>query len=510
MIFRTYSSEAVARACFNGYFAGSMLLGGVALQGFGSGAGVIATLAGCMFILVASLLSCNKSFRRSGFAVLFCFFTFLYFNIPIAFILFEGSDYIFGDGLVSIPFAQSDYQESLPLGFLYLSVLWIAVWLGIICAGGQLGKMRQMRFSSTKLMHILLLGIVASFVTWVDSQSTFDIRLKGLEKVNSLLTFVFFDHAYLIMTGCILFFKLNEPGHQANQQKINGLLLIIFGAFASIYFLAGVKGAFLSVALPLLLVPYSYFRQYPGAQVSFPSIKVLIVLLLMAPPLFYFALIQRITLGSNIAPDFNTLMVGLSKFDSGVAYDVSKQIFYRLSWGGIDRFLLIFQSFSISSFDFDVTVKFINYLFKNALNLILPGTPFPESYAPSSQLFPDVIHKKIMVGSIETNELILAFNTQRFTIFGIFIIIFGFFAPFFLWLLTYGFIVVFNRIDNVFVKVTMVYMFSGFLTSSGFEVVIGDSFHLLVSILLMYFCINLFSQTRANFLLTRPVKVNFS
>lgn len=508
MIFRTYNSESVAQACFKGYFLGGMLLGLVALYGFFSGAGVMSTLSGFMFIVTVSLLSRNEKFRRSNFSIMLCFFTFLYFNIPIAFILFEGGDYIFGDGLASIPFAQRDYQQSLPLGIMYLSVLWIVVWLGIISAGTRVQKINQKRFSSIRPMYVLLLGIIVLIVTWIDNQTFFDVRLEGVEKTNSLLAYVFFDNAYLIMTGYILFFKLNEPRYIVNPKKITTLLSVLFIAFVSLIFLNGGKGAFLSVLFLFVLVPFSAFREYPGARVSFPSIKIFLMLVFVAPPLFYLALIQRIALGSGIAPDLSTLIEGLSKFDASVAYDVSKQIFYRLSWGGIDRFLLIFQSFSINSYDSDTAIKFVNYLAKNALNLILPGTPFPESYAPSSQLFPEVIQKDLMGGTIGTNELILSFNTQRYLIFGVFIIIFGFAAPVFLYLFTFGYIVIFDKINNIFLKITMVYFFTGALTSSGLEVVLGDSFHMFVSILLMYFLIKILSTLHIRSFWTRPAKPN--
>ena len=86
--------EGVARIFFNGYFFGGLFLGLAALYGFVSGAGILSTLSGFFYIIVVSLLSLNKTFRKSQFSILFCFYTFLYFNIPVAFILFEGSDYI--------------------------------------------------------------------------------------------------------------------------------------------------------------------------------------------------------------------------------------------------------------------------------------------------------------------------------------------------------------------------------------------------------------------------------
>ena len=496
MIFETYNSEAVARVFFKGYFFGSIFLGLIALYGCVSGAGMLSALSGFLYIMIVSLLSRNKRFRRSNFSVLLCFFTLLYLNIPTAFILFEGSDYVFGEGLASIPFAQSDYQQSLPMFFLYLSVLWAALWLGIISVGTKIQKINQKRFVSIELMHILLLGIIVLIITWIDNQSFADVRLNGTEKINSLLAFVFFDHAYLVMAGLILFFKLNESRHIVNSRKITTLVFIIFIAFTFIQFIAGSKAAILAIFMLLMFIPFSVFREYPHAQVSFPSIKFLLVLMLLSLPLFYFALIQRTSLFSGIAPNLSTLLAGFSGFDTSVIYDITKQIIYRLSWGGLDRFLLIFQSFSINAFDPDTAIKFVNYLSKNTLNLLLPGTPFPESYAPSSQWFRQVILKHLVGGEIDANTFIMSSNTQPYTIFGVFVIIFGFAAPIFLYLFTFVYIVIFNKIQNTFLEITMLYFFSGALSSYGIEVVLGNSVHLFVSILLMYFLIQICSQFR--------------
>lgn len=496
MFFKTYNSESLARTFFKGYFFWSVFLSLVSLYGFASGAGILSTLSGFMYILIVSLLSLNNRFRRSPFSVLLCFFTLLYLNIPAAFILFEGSDYIFGDGVASIPFAQSDYQQSLPFGFLYLTILWVAVWLGIISAGTKIKQIDHKRFSTIEIKSILILGVVVLIATWIDNQAMANVRLNGAEKLTSLLSFVFLDHAFLVMAGLVIFFKLNEPRGFKTPNRINTLVFVIFLAFTSMSFISGSKGAILVIFILLVLMPFAAFREYPRAQISFPSLKFLVVLVLLSLPLFYFALIQRMSLAYGVAPDLDTLLAGLDKFDADTAYDIVRHILYRLSWGGLDRFELIFQSFVVNSFDLNTSVEFINYLAKNTLNLLLPGTPFLESYAPSSQLYSEVINKNLVGGEIDTNTLIMSFNTQPYTIFGIFIIVFGYAAPAFIYVFLFFYIYIFNKIDSVFIKITMLYFFMGALSSYGIEAALGNSVHLFVSILLMYFLIKVFSQFR--------------
>lgn len=337
MIFKTYNSETFARVFFNSYLFASLFLGFlglITLNGFASEVGILLTLSGLFYIAIVSLLSLNKTFRRSPFSILLCFFTFLFLTIPVTFILIKGGDYIYGGGLASTPFPQSDYQESLPLGLLYLSVFWIATWLGIISAGTRKHEISQNRFSSIKLMPILLLGVIVMAVTWINNQNYIDVALIGAEKITSLLPLIFFDHAYLCMAGLILFFKLNESKCSADQRRITMLISVIFIGFIFTHYVsAGSKAAILIIFTFLVLYPLSYFREYHYALISTPTIRFLVILVLLSPPLFYIVLIQRVSLGSGIAPDSNTLLAGLIKVDASTIYGLSDLILYRLSWG---------------------------------------------------------------------------------------------------------------------------------------------------------------------------------
>lgn len=507
MMFESYSSGTVARVFFNGYFFGSIFLSLTALYGFISGAGVSSTLFGFMYLVIVSLLSRNKCFRRNGFSILLCFFSFLYLNIPTAFILFEGGDYNFGGGLATIPFSQSDYQQSLPLVFTYLSVLWVAVWLGIVSAGNKIQKNIPKYFSSVNLSSILLVGVIVLIVTWFDNQTFIDVVVNDSSRGSALLAFVFFDHAYMVMAGLILLLKQNEGSYNANPRKATTLTLAIFIAFTLLFLSNGSKAAILAGFILIIFLPFAAFREYPYTQVSFPSIKFLVGLIFLAPLLFYLALIQRLSLSAGIPLDLSTLLLPLYEVDTNVIYDITKQILYRLSWGGIDRFSLIVQSFPINVFDYDYAGEFFNYLVKNTLNLLLPGTPFPESYAPSSQLFSQVIHKGDMGGEIDTETLIRALNTQPYTIFGVSVIMFGFAAPIVLYLSTFAYISIFNKISNMLIKITMVYFFWIALSSFGLEICIGNSVHLFVSILLMYFLMKVFSQFRMRLTSIRPPQI---
>jgi hypothetical protein len=494
MIFKTYAADAVIRLFFRGYFCATIFLALLSLIGFISDAGTSSTFCGIVYLLAVAFLSLAERFQKNPFSILFCFFTFLYLNIPAAFILAQGSKYVFGEGLAAVPFEQAVYAQSLPLGFLCLTSFWIMMWLAIISVRPRIRKIDSERFSLIGLKPVFILGLVVLVATWIDNQVFADVILTGAERSNSMFAFVFFDHAYLVMTGLVLFFKLNETRHLNDPRRVNRLLLIIFVGFVVLSFISGSKAAVLVIFMLFLIYPLCFFRMYPQAMVSLPRPGMLVILVMLAPPMFYFALIQRISLATGTAPDLTTLLAGLSQIDTAVLRDTFTHILYRFSQGGLDRFLLIFQSFAVDGLDLGTADKFLHYMAENAANLVLPGTPFPESYAPSSQLFPQILDKSISGGEIASSALIKSFNTQPYTIFGIFLVIFGLAGPIFLYFSIFAFVYTFNRIGNIFLKMTMLYFFESALSSYGLEVVFGNSVHLIVSILIMYFFSKLLSR----------------
>ena len=73
------------------------------------------------------------------------------------------------------------------------------------------------------------------------------------------------------------------------------------------------------------------------------------------------------------------------------AWQIIAIILDRFCHDGIDRFFLIFHGVWVSDFDGNFLQDFYSYLKKNLLNLLLPGTVYPEAYAPSSQIFGSVL-----------------------------------------------------------------------------------------------------------------------
>lgn len=485
-IYNTNNAEKIFLYC---YITTNILLILISIYGFYSGAGFLTTTSGIFYLTISSLLTLKKRFLDNPFSILFCFSTLIFFNIPATFILVEGSNYIFGDGLATVPYLYDDYAQNLWLGFLYLSILWASIWAGLVSINYKKNELRQVRLSKISNSQIIFLGFIVLIITWIDNQSIVESYLEKAEKFFNISAFIFFDHAYLLLAGIIIFFKINELELSKNYKNIINSASTIFLCFLMLCFLSGSKGAILIIFIFFILIPFSFSKHYSVSYVVGPSILTSVLLLIFSPIIFYLALSQRINLAGGIEPTLGAYISGVSAIDMDVANEALKQIFYRLSWGGVDRFILLFQSFIFENFNFSFASHFLTYLGKNTLNLLLPGTPFPEAYYPSSQFFSQVLSKNFISSDSNYIELMTSLNTQAYTIFGIFIILFGIIAPIFLYIFTLFSVLVFNRINSVFIKVSILYFWMMSLSSYGIDVVIGNSAHVYLSICLMYMLI---------------------
>lgn len=498
VIFKAYDSEKTKVIFYKWFFIASLIFGLIALAGFFSGLEISATLSGLAFIFGIAFLSLDERFRRSPFAVLLCFYTLLFLSAPTAFILFLGKNYIFGDSIGDLPYDQSEYFHSLSNGYLFLLVCWFAMWIAIRLTSRPRKPLGRKSLKSIRPAALLLMSVVVLFIIGMDNQGIIDSRVLGAERNSSIAAFIFFDHAYLILAGLILFFMINDFKNTKNSSQAAFVTFILFFGFTFLMFAAGSKAAALGIFYLLVLLPFSYSRIFEKVKIVLPSAKFLMVVVVASPILFFLAFLQRMSVAEGMTPDLNTLMEGVSKIDFTAAYEVMRQIVYRFCQGGLDQFLLISHSFIANGFDADTAINFISYLSKNTWNLIMPGTPFPEAYAPSSQLLSQVIEKNLrgIFQGADARALLVSFNTQPYTIFGVFVVLVGLFAPIAVFLSTLLFISFYNRIRSDFLKITLLYFFFMSLPSFGIEAVFGNSVHLLVSMLIMYGMMNVFSRLR--------------
>lgn len=163
-----------------------------------------------------------------------------------------------------------------------------------------------------------------------------------------------------------------------------------------------------------------------------------------------------------------------------------EKILKRLATQGVDQFILINLTFS--EYDFEYTKQFVVYMYKNFINLMLPGTIYPEAYAPSSQLFTDVLFKKNLVGNMDELSLLKNLNTQPFSVFGFFTILFGsVYSPIGVFIYFYSLSFVLKKINDIFLRVVIVSIFYLSFIIFSFEGVLATQIQLYFQILFIYY-----------------------
>jgi hypothetical protein len=439
-----------------------------------------------IFFLLITILSSISRFKKHPFSVLLTIYTFLFIALPIFFISYMADDFVAGGSIGKIPLSQIEYQENLANGMFFLTICWFSIWLGVITL--KCNPIEPLRINS--LRGLILLGVFVALATIENSLSIIQGRLEGTSSGISILALIFFDHSYLVLAGVLIFFFINEKYNIKYLDDMNNYIFLILILFIMIGFVSGSKASILTTFILLLILPLSLSLSYKSSKFIFVKPKFLIIIILTSPLLFLLALNKRTSQNYN----FDDLPLTDVIFNLGEIYLLFENIFYRLTWGGLDQFFLLHHEFIRNSRDHAIRMDFIVYLAKNMVNLILPGTPFQDAYAPSSQLFPDLINGFGLYSNYDVISLAVSNNTQPYTIFGIFIIIFGLFAPFFLYIYIILISYFFKFTKNFILKTVILYFFYGMLSSYGFEVVIGNSLLFSIGLILMYMFLKLFSS----------------
>jgi len=124
----------------------------------------------------------------------------------------------------------------------------------------------------------------------------------------------------------------------------------------------------------------------------------------------------------------------------------------------------------------------------------MPGSPYPEAYAPSSQLFIDVIQMSPLEGDVSAAYLLRSINSQAYTIFGVITIISGWMAPKFIFIYNFIFCALYSLIKHLIFRMSLIYFYFTSLSSFGFEVAAGYTYHIIISVFFMYYVLIGFSK----------------
>jgi hypothetical protein len=444
-------------------------------------------LSGLFFILVSTLLSRHSIFQKRAFAFFFCIFTLLYISIPIVFILLNNT-YEFGIGLNYIPYKQKEYHDILPIATVYLTILWFLIWAAILSVKVKSKKLNVNKHKDIKISAIVGVGLIVLISTYFDNIEIAQVYLdKYFIKEHTLLVFILFDHAYLILAGFLLIYKINVNFSKRELSRVSYVLFLLFLSFLWVASINGAsKAAILSITTLLFFYPISLFNQYTRIALIIPSNKVLIACLVLSPIMFYIVLLQR--LGIQTSGGSSNITLLLSQMDANSFFVTLEVIMYRLSAGAIDPYILIFKSFSMSS-DFSYGAYFLEYISKSFVNLAWPGSPYPEAISTSSMFLPDVLYHNSFESNISnSSQLIRSLNTQPYTIFGFSLILFGLIiAPLFIYIFYYLLSILYKQLNYDLLRLAILYFCVGSFGVFGFEVVLANSAHILISMIIMYY-----------------------
>lgn len=448
---------------------------------------VLPTLA--IFITPCIFISLQR-FRNNVFSILLVITLFLYIYIPLTYASIMGKDYIFGKGLLSIPYSQEEYMDSYLTNLYFLFILILSAFLSLSIFSTKFKFLRsEIKLSNIGYTPIILLALFSTFILIQDVLTTLDAKAASEAGSEGLIKFLFFDHAFLFIAGVCLMAATGKNQRSIRLQK--KLIFYIALIFMGIGMLAGSKASWLGILFFFFLLSYVYIRNRPNSLILFPSIPLAVFIIIVAPVLYFISYFYRVSMTTSIDFNFYTALATLDKSTIGI---LAEEIFYRLSAGGFDRFMLISTSFLSSDISYYGIQEYLPYITKNLINLLMPGSPYPEAYAPSSQLFIDVIQMSPLEGDVSAAYLLRSINSQAYTIFGVITIISGWMAPIFIFIYNFIFCALYSLIKHLIFRMSLIYFYFTSLSSFGFEVAAGYTYHIIISVFFMYYVLIGFSK----------------
>ena len=132
--------------------------------------------------------------------------------------------------------------------------------------------------------------------------------------------------------------------------------------------------------------------------------------------------------------------------------------------------------------------EFLSYIIKSTLNLVLPGTLFIEAIAPSSEILAPLIKGDDIFNLVDDkNYLYDIYNSQPYSLYGLFLLIFGFFSPLFIYLYMKLISNIYFMTKNLYIKIVLLLFFFSNLSCFGIDADINNAIHTLVSVWVIYF-----------------------
>jgi hypothetical protein len=410
----------------------------------------------------------------------------------LSYILFN-ENYIFGSGLLEIPFDYKNIRKNLAISIIQLTLYWICIWFTIYIISNPKKIFKQDNlFVNVKYYEIvLLISIIGIIISIYQNINAKFLLKEGIADIN-IFRFLFADHVIIIYSATLFFYLKNQSNFSEKNLNYKFLLLLILYCI-NFYFQQNKSPLyFIIVYIFISLISYNRYKNF---KIIFPNyISIFLIIFVVVVGYDLMAIYRSYSSSYNEFSFFTFLEIFKNYSINNIVFE---KIIFRLANGGLEQFLLINESFSY--YNFTYSLEFAGYMFKNFINMMLPGTIYVESYVPSSQLFNDVISHKEIYSKLTKIEFSREINTQPYTPFGLSIILFGKYLSYIAVILYFFLIQKLSIcIKNKLFKVTMGFIFFTSLIIFSFEAIIAEAIMLFFQLYFIHIVVkslsNLFSK----------------
>ena len=424
---------------------------------------LLTVVAALWFFLLGSLLF-GPILRQSPIFLIVTFFSTLYFSVPILALLLLKTDYQFGAGLVLLPYEQDSYHDNVSVSIFTLCLFHLVIAAAILL-GSFITRTKALtsQFSGFFAWK-LLLGMVC--VISVSAFSAFSILQAALHHKPPLLTFLgnfFMDTAFMSFVMLSVARSTKDQHLPRHGRSGISLVLIVFLAFISLFVLSGSKGSVQSVVIFMFILPIALLNDR-SIYIPAPTVFSAPIFLMLALLLFSLGDAVRVSYFADNYGLFEAMHFSLATF-----VDLITRVVYRLGWSGFDRFVLLLSTELNDGFLFSTRLDFVTYQLKNLINLLLPGTPYKDALAPSSQLFEQVIGNREIGWVGREENLVRSFNTQAFTLAGTAVVYLGSWSFIFVFIFIFGLQMLYSAINKLWFRLSLLYLVVLVMPTYGLE-----------------------------------------
>ncbi len=440
---------------------------------------------GCIYL--------SKIVRDVPGMILLVLTNFLYIQLPVVYMCHKGMENNF-EAFVSLPNDNLYYYQFLFPGLIYFLFAYICI-LGGLLLGNKI-KFRKNNSAvsfkkSTTTVLWMILGLITFYLITIDNANIFSARAEGTEKQESAIAILFNDKTYQLVFP-VLFYYIPHK----SQKKAIVSFVVILALFLLLNIGGTSKAALLQVFTFFFLGPLAYCYS-SNKQIYWPQKKLLLIGVILAVPLFVYSMLSRSIMGLGISLSLDNmwdLILNSGDFEVQIILEL---IFERLS-AMMNNFLLLFSTFS-KGYSLDYSLHFLGYTYSSLMNLVLPGTPFPDAYVLSSQLFPKVVDMQVMESGLDRITYLQQSNTQPYSFFGVLLVIFSpipaLFICFFVGVM---FSIFFNLVKPHYAKIVIMYFFTILFQCFGIEAVIQFFIITLVTTFFQVTLMKVFDKLKLN------------